>query len=30
MFPGERKSVKIMQVCRVERNRKYLQTSEQM
>ena len=30
VFPGERKSVKIMQVCRVEQNRKYLQTSEQM
>jgi len=30
MFPGERKSVKIMQVCRVEENRKYPQTSEQM
>ena len=30
VFLGERKSVKIMQVCRVEQNRKYLQTSEQM
>lgn len=30
MFPGERKSVKIMQVYRVEENRKCLQTSEQM